>query len=92
MKSKAPTFVTAVRFTGDAIFRRFAHVRASVRITAAKPGKAKRFAPLLLLALPFVVALLPELADSTATIDTTAPSNADRSSLDTGSLIVTPRT
>lgn len=92
MKGKATTFVTAaVRFTGDAILSRFARACGLVRIAAAKPGKATRFAPMLLLALPFVVTLLPELAASTGTIDATAPSNADGSSLDAGSVIVTPR-
>jgi cytochrome c oxidase subunit 2 len=66
------TFVTgAAAFVGKAFVSVFRHVRASRRSTPGKERKAKRFGPTLLLALPFLIALIPEAVDSTRTIDVT---------------------
>jgi len=66
------TFVTgAVGFIGTAFVSVFPHAGASRRRTAGKERKMKRFGPTLLLALPLVVALVPEAVDSTRTIDVT---------------------
>jgi heme/copper-type cytochrome/quinol oxidase subunit 2 len=66
------TFVTgAVGFIGTALISVFPRAGASRRRTTGKERKIKRFGPTLLLALPFVVALVPEAVDSTRTIDVT---------------------
>jgi len=48
----------------------------SVRGAAGNKRKVKRFGPTLLLALPFLVALVPELVNSTPTIDVTVSRDA----------------
>jgi len=66
------TYVTgAAAFVGEAFGSVFPHVRVSRRSTTGKERQAKRLAPTLLLALPLVVALLPEAIVSTRTIDVT---------------------
>jgi heme/copper-type cytochrome/quinol oxidase subunit 2 len=49
----------------------FPRVGASERNAAGNERKAKRLGPALLLALPFLVALIPEAVDSTQTINIT---------------------
>ena len=56
------TFVRGAAIVGRAFVR---------RTTAAKERPAKRFAPTLLLALPFLVTLVPEVVDRHPTIDVT---------------------
>ena len=66
------TLVTgAAASVGTAVVSVFPRGHASARSTAAKQRKTKRFGPTLLLALPFLVTLIPEAIDSTRTIDVT---------------------
>ena len=66
------TFVAgAVGFIGREVGRVFHRAGGSRRRTAGTDRKMKRFGPPLLLALPFVVALVPEVVDSMPTIDVT---------------------
>jgi hypothetical protein len=73
--SSTTTVSTFVRGTaaiiGRALVSVFPHAHASRRRTASKESKAKRFVPTLLLALPFLVALVPEAVASTRTINVT---------------------
>jgi len=65
----ATTFVTrAVGFLGTALGQVLSHACASGR-SAAMERRLNRFGPALLLALPLVIALAPEAAHSTRTID-----------------------
>jgi cytochrome c oxidase subunit II len=76
-KTSVTTFVRgAVGFIGEAFVNVFPHSGASVRGAAGKERKAKRFGPTLLLALPFLVAVVPEVIDSTRTIDVTVSRDA----------------
>ena len=59
----------AVAFVGEAFVSVFARARGSRRSTTGKERAATRFGPTLLLALPFLVTLVPEAVDSTRTID-----------------------
>ena len=71
------TFVTgAVGFIGEAFVSVFPHSGASVQGAAGKASRVKRFSPTLLLALPFLVALVPEALDATRTIDVTVSRHA----------------
>jgi cytochrome c oxidase subunit 2 len=71
------TFVRgAVAIVGKAFVSVFLHSGASVRSTSGKERKVRRFGPTLLLALPFLVALVPEAVDSTRTIDVTVSRSA----------------
>jgi cytochrome c oxidase subunit 2 len=66
------TFVAgAVGFIGRAFVSVFHRAGASRRSTAGNDRKMKRFAPMLLLALPLVVAVAPQAVDSTRTLDVT---------------------
>lgn len=77
MSGTVTTFVTgAVGFLGAVFVSVFPHAGASVRGAAGKQRKLKRFGPTLLLALPFVVTLVPEAVDSTRIIDVTVSRDA----------------
>jgi|SRR5688572_20871272 cytochrome c oxidase subunit II len=66
------TFVAgAVGFIGRAFVSVLHRAGASRGRTAGNDGKMKRFGPTLLLAVPLLVALMPEAFDSTRTIDVT---------------------
>jgi cytochrome c oxidase subunit 2 len=74
MKGKTSVITLVIRaagFVGETFLSVFAHVGASERNAVGNESKAKRLAPTLLLALPFLVALLPEAVDSTRAIDVT---------------------
>ena len=71
------TFVAAAfRLIGREFGSVFHRAGGPRRRTAGNDRKMKRFGPTLLLALPFVVALLPEAVDSTRTIDVTVSPDA----------------
>jgi heme/copper-type cytochrome/quinol oxidase subunit 2 len=71
-KTSVITFVIrAARFVGETFLSLFPHVGASERNVVGKESKATRLGPTLLLALPFLVAPIPEAVDSTRTINVT---------------------
>jgi heme/copper-type cytochrome/quinol oxidase subunit 2 len=71
-KTSVTTFVTgAVGFIGEAFVIVFPPSGASVRSAVGQERKVKRFGPMLLLALPFLIALVPKALDPTRTIDVT---------------------
>ena len=61
----------AVARLGEALFRILVHATSSIRSVAGLGRTAKRVGPSLLLVLPFVVTLVPEVIDSTRIIDVT---------------------
>jgi heme/copper-type cytochrome/quinol oxidase subunit 2 len=69
-KTSVTTFVMrAVGFVGETFPSVFPHVGASDRNAAGQERTATRLGPTLLLVLPFLVALVPEVVGSTRTID-----------------------
>jgi cytochrome c oxidase subunit 2 len=71
-KTSVTTFISGtVGLVGDVFRSVFRHAGASARSAPAKESKRTRFGPMLLLALPFLVALVPEAVDTTRTIDVT---------------------
>jgi heme/copper-type cytochrome/quinol oxidase subunit 2 len=74
MKGKASVITFVIRaagFVGETFLNVFPPLGASERNAVGNESKAKRLGPTLLLALPFLVALIPEAVDSTRTINVT---------------------
>jgi cytochrome c oxidase subunit II len=71
-KTSVTTFVIkAVGFVRETLLSGFSHPGASDRNAVGKESRAKRIGPTLLLALPFLVATVPEVVDSTRAVDVT---------------------
>ena len=104
-KTTVTTFVTgAIGFIGTAFVSVFHRAGASRRSTAGNDSQMQRFGSTLLLAVPLLLALVPEAVDSTRTLDVTVTRYAGTFEISCSkycgrghgrmkaSLIVTPRT